>query len=134
VGTDLDDRIRNIENGSSGPCLERAIEMIEDGGSGLRRLANAWASGDIEELRRLIPLHAALHESHKAGKCAVALYGEQQVNAAIARQTDAFLAAAARALRDNRSTMAVVPMAEIFAPDGYAARLRAMGYEVVEPQ
>ena len=41
---------------------------------------------------------------------------------------------ASRALQENRSTMAVVPIAELFAPDGYLAGLRANGFEVVEPE
>ena len=30
--------------------------------------------------------------------------------------------------------MAVVPMSELFAPDGYLAALRAEGYEIEEPE
>jgi hypothetical protein len=45
-----------------------------------------------------------------------------------------WLGEAERALRNNRSTMAVVLMSELFAPNGYLAALRARGYEVVEPQ
>jgi len=36
-------------------------------------------------------------------------------------------------LRNNARTMAVVPMSELFAPDGYLAGLRAAGYEIEEP-
>jgi hypothetical protein len=36
-------------------------------------------------------------------------------------------------LQENKSTMAVVSLAELFAPDGYLAGLRARGYKVVEP-
>jgi hypothetical protein len=37
------------------------------------------------------------------------------------------------ALRNNVRTMAVVPMSELFSPDGYLAALRAAGYEIEEP-
>jgi len=46
---------------------------------------------------------------------------------------EAWLGTAERALLENKSTMAVVSMAELFAPDGYLAGLRARGYKVVEP-
>jgi hypothetical protein len=36
-------------------------------------------------------------------------------------------------LRENESTLAVVPIPELFATDGYLAALRAHGYEVIEP-
>jgi predicted ArsR family transcriptional regulator len=59
--------------------------------------------------------------------------GEQRANEFVARRTAAWLKEAERVLRDNKSTMAVVSMAELFAPDGYLAELRARGYKVVEP-
>jgi hypothetical protein len=37
-------------------------------------------------------------------------------------------------LRENQSTLAVVPMPELFATDGYLAALRVRGYVVVEPE
>lgn len=134
-GQTFDDYLENLERGSTVPCLEEAVENLDDGGSGIRRLANAWSVGDIDELRRLVPLYAALNQSHNASKCLVALYGgEQQANAYIERQTEAWLSAAERALHENRSTMAVVPIAELFDGEGYLARLREKGYEVVAPQ
>ena len=66
-------------------------------------------------------------------KCTVALYGEQPANDFIARRTQSWLSTAERVLRENQSTLAVVPITELFAPDGYLARLRALGSEVVEP-
>ena len=138
--TDLDtpgqtheEQLKNIEQGSTVPCLEMLVKMVEDGGSGLRRLANAWSVGDIEALRKLVPLYA-LQPDHHESKCSVALYGgEQRANEFVARRTEAWLRTAERALRDNKSTMAVVSMAELIAPDGYLADLRARGYAVVEP-
>jgi hypothetical protein len=76
----------------------------------------------------------ALQPTHQENNCTVALYGgEQRANEYVARRTEAWLSEAERALRENRSTMAVVSMAELFAPDGYLAGLRDRGYEVVEP-
>jgi hypothetical protein len=40
---------------------------------------------------------------------------------------------AKRALKNNTRTMAVVPMSELFASDGYLVALRVAGYEIEEP-
>jgi uncharacterized protein YbaP (TraB family) len=132
-GQTFEEHLNNIQQGSTVPCLEMMVKMVEDGGNGLRRLANAWSVGDIALLRQLVPLYA-LQPTHQENKCTVALYGgERRANEFVARRTEAWLNAAERALRENKRTMAVVSMAELFAPDGYLARLRARGYDVVEP-
>ena len=59
--------------------------------------------------------------------------GERQAAAYKRKRTQSWLAQAKRALRNNTRTMAVVPMSELFAPDGYLAALRAAGYEIEEP-
>jgi uncharacterized protein YbaP (TraB family) len=138
--TDLDtpgqtheEQLKNIVQGSTEPCLEMMVQIVADGGSGMRRLANAWSVGDIAALRQLVPVYA-LQPAHQENKCTVALYGgEQRANEFVARRTAAWLSEAERALRENRSTMAVVSMAELFAPDGYLAGLRTRGYKVAEP-
>ena len=133
AGQTHEEQLKNIEQGSTVPCLEMMVQLVEDGGSGLRRLVNAWSVGDIDALRQLVPVYA-LQPDHHENKCSVALYGgEQRANEFVARRTDVWLSEAERALRENESTMAVVSMAELFAPDGYLAGLRARGYKVVEP-
>ena len=128
-----EEHLKNIQESSTVPCLEMMVTIVEDGGSGLRRLANAWSIGDISALRQLVPLYA-LQPTHQESKCTVALYGgEQRANEFVARRTEAWLSAAERALRENKRTMAVISMAELFAPDGYLAGLRARGYKVEEP-
>lgn len=132
-GQTHEEHLKNVTQGSTVPCLEMMVQIVEDGGTGLRRLANAWSVGDIPALRQLVPVYA-LQPTHQESKCTVALYGgEQRANEFVARRTEAWLSAAERALRENKSTMAVVSMAELFAPDGYLAGLRARGYTVVEP-
>ena len=132
-GQTHEEHLKNIQQGSTVPCLEMMVQIVEDGGNGLRRLANAWSVGDIAALRQLVPVYA-LQPTHQESKCTVALYGgEQRANEFVARRTEAWLSAAERALRENKRTMAVVPIAELFAPDGYLASLRTRGYKVVEP-
>lgn len=132
-GQTHEEHLKNVTQGSTVPCLELMLQIVEDGGSGMRRLANAWSVGDISALRQLVPLYA-LQPTHQESICTVALYGgEQRANEFVARRTEAWVGAAERALRENKSTMAVVSMAELFAPDGYLAELRARGYQVEEP-
>jgi hypothetical protein len=45
----------------------------------------------------------------------------------------AWLAAAESALNYNRSSFATLPIVEFLGPDGWLAKLRAMGYSVEEP-
>jgi len=132
-GQTHEEHMKNVVEGSTVPCLEMMVKIVEDGGSGLKRLANAWSVGDIPTLRQLVPLYA-LQPTHQENDCTVALYGgEQRANEFVARRTEEWLSVAENALRTNKSTMAVVSMAELFAPDGYLAALRARGYKIVEP-
>jgi len=133
-GQTHEEHLKNIQQGSTVPCLEMMVTIVEDGGTGLRRLANAWSVGDIAALRQLVPLYA-LQPTHHESKCTVALYGgEKRADEFVARRTAEWLSTAERALRENKRTMAVVSISELFAPDGYLAELRARGYEVVEPK
>jgi len=128
------DRLKNWQNDSNAACLERLVAAIEDGGGGVRRLGNAWSTGNISALRRLVPAYSFSRDGFRAGECADAMHGgEQQSRYYNSRRIDGWLQEAERALRENRSTMAVVLMSELFTPDGYLAHLRARGYEVVEP-
>ena len=132
-GQTHEEHLHNIQEGSTVPCLEMMVAMVEDGGTGLTRLANAWSVGDIAALRQLVPQYA-LQRDHGESTCTEALYGgEQRANEFVARRTEAWLKEAERALKENRSTMAVISMSELFAPDGYLGELRARGYKVEEP-
>ena len=51
-----------------------------------------------------------------------------------ARLATAWIAAAERAVEQNASTVAVLPMREILEPAGLVAQLRARGYVVEEPK
>jgi hypothetical protein len=128
-------RLQTWQHDSNAACLDAVVDALEDGGSGVKRLANAWSVGDIDELRGLVPQFSFSRDGLRAGACAAAMRGgEQQLRAYDVSRMNGWLSEAERALRDNRSTMAVVLMSELFARDGYLAALRARGYEVVEAQ
>ncbi len=130
----FEDRLQNWQQDSNAVCLEQLVATIGDGGDGVRRLANAWSQGEIATLRELVPLYSFSRDGFRAGPCAAAMHGgEKQAAAYKRKRTQSWLAQAKRALRSNPRTMAVVPMSELFASDGYLAALRAEGYEIEEP-
>lgn len=135
VEVPFEERLQTVKDSAMEVCpLERVVKVIEDGGAGLRSLANAWAVGDIDALRRLVPEFGLFTDGYRSSACIAAAYnGQKKFDESIARRTASWLAEADRALRENESTLAVVPMPELFATDGYLAALRARGYEVVEP-
>jgi len=129
------ERLRNWQDASNAICLQRLVATIGDGGSGVRRLANAWSVGDISALRQLVPSYSFSRDGFRADECAAAMHGgEKQAREYKLRRTRAWLKEAKRVLRTNESTMAVVLMSELFASDGYLAALRAEGFEISEPQ
>lgn len=124
-----------LEHAPGDECLLPVVETLGDGGSGIRRLGNAWALGDIDPLRELVPAYAFVSESWGPGKLNVCQRGGPQRAAEYFEQRAAtWLLESARALRDNRSTMAVMPIGWLMDPDGYVAQMRARGFEVVEPE
>ena len=131
---DFDAYLESIRNGSTTPCLEVVVATLADGGAGVRALANAWAVGDIQQLRQLAPLYAADSTNHRAFECSASLYGSAQRARAIASlHARKLLGAAEAALAANPNTVLVVPIGELLAPDGYLAALGARGYKVLEP-
>jgi hypothetical protein len=131
----FEERLKNWQHDSNVVCLERLMGTIGDGGDGVRQLANAWSEGDIGALRQLVPSYSFSRDGFRADECAAAMHGGKRQAADYKRKrTQLWLQQAKRALRNNLRTMAVVPMSELFARDGYLAALRAEGYEIEEPQ
>ncbi|HKR77797.1 MAG TPA: TraB/GumN family protein, partial [Rhodanobacter sp.] len=112
-------------------CFNRTLDSIEHDVPAMTARANAWATGDLEELHRL-------PDSHRRDACVTAI-----TSAGFARQLGlddvpaqmqaVWLAAARKALADNATSFALLPMAELLSPTGYLARLRAEGYTVEAP-
>jgi hypothetical protein len=113
-------------------CFARTIAWLESDLELMRERAQAWATGDVETLRRSWP--RALGSA-----CIGAIMGAQVVQErgygdVLARVKEAWLAEAERALRDNESTVAVLWLSEILDADGYLAALREKGYTVEDPR
>ena len=95
--------------------------------------AHAWATADLDALERLPPL------PNPGLTCVMAIMSSQVAKellpSDIPEQVQArWIAEAERALRDNDTTFAIVPLAKLMRADGYAARLRAKGYVVDAPR
>jgi hypothetical protein len=131
----FEQRLRNWQQPVNEVCLKRLLDAIEDGGNGMLLLANAWSVGSISALRELVPRYSFSRDGFRAGECADAMHGgEQHAREYKARRTRFWLDEAERALKENRSTVAVVLMSELFEADGYLAGLRERGYQVTEPE
>jgi hypothetical protein len=128
-------RLKTWQNDANVVCLERVVDVLQDGGTGVKRLANAWSVGDIGELRELVRPYSFSRDGFRSDACAAAMRGgEKQASEFETERRQGWLKEAERALKHNRSTMAVTLMSDLLSDDGYIAQLRARGYEVVEPE
>ncbi len=94
--------------------------------------ASAWATGDVEALMT----SEALPNPNTA--CAAAIMSSQVAQTLLPLDVDrqlrtAWLDAAEHSLSRNRSTFALLPIAELTASDGQLDALRAKGYHIEAP-
>lgn len=113
-------------------CFEKTLTRLESDVETMQLRGNAWSVGSVVDLRELPYTDAA-------GACMDAL-----LDAAVAEKAGLstlpdrvkakWIAAAEAALEKNRSTFALLPIANILDEDkGYLAALKARGYTVEEP-
>jgi uncharacterized protein YbaP (TraB family) len=118
--------LAEISSAAEIACFDTIMKSIEIDLDAMRARANAWAIGEMELLRRF-DYPAAEADCWSALETAEGLQ-------ALKRQADAeWLASAERALTDNMTTFAVLPMRELLEADGLLEQLRARGYAVQEP-
>jgi hypothetical protein len=111
-------------------CFESLLTRVERELPLLRQRANAWSRGDVEALRRL-PLDDS--ESKCLGAATSSPRVAREYAEALRRVRQDWLLAAEGALLRNASSLAVVPLRELLAPDGLLVQLRTRGYAIVEP-
>jgi uncharacterized protein YbaP (TraB family) len=112
-------------------CFSRTLESIEHDLPAMTARANAWATGDLEALRQL-------PDSHRRDACVAAITSagfarQLGLDDVPARLEAAWLAAARKALADNTTSVALLPMGELLSSSGYLASLKAQGYTVEAP-
>lgn len=112
-------------------CFAKTIERIESDLVAMRTRANAWATGDVGVIRNLPTVdQRAACEAAVRDASFVKTLGAQNV---LAQVEAMWITAAETALRDNKVTLAVLPIARLTSRDGYLSKLRAKGYMVEEP-
>ncbi|MES2626261.1 MAG: TraB/GumN family protein [Pseudomonadota bacterium] len=110
-------------------CFASQLERMEKDLDGMKRRANAWAAGYVDELR-------SIHLPAEENVCERLFLESTEAGLmlTLTQQADAlWLDAAENALKTNQSTFAVLGMNDLLSDDGLFAELKTRGYEVVEP-
>lgn len=92
--------------------------------------ANAWSTGDIDALRSDWQF---TRDQDRAASCRALFQYLAPTAGAVRKTRDRAFTELRKALRRNRSTVALVLLEEVFDPDGVVARFRAAGYQVEAP-
>ncbi|MGA9336025.1 MAG: TraB/GumN family protein [Rudaea sp.] len=112
-------------------CFRKTLERIDVDVATMTARANAWATGDIEALRKL-----PQSDQMQACMAAISELGilrERGLTDVDERAQKVWLDAAQDALKRNTSTVAVESMRRLLAKDGFLARLKALGYTIDAP-
>ena len=113
-------------------CFRSVLDRLELEVAHASQRANAWAIGNLPELTRLVNkdrLPTCLEAFAK-----VEAMKESGILDATGQSRAKWLTAVDVALAANPTSFATLPMIEIVTPDGLLSKLRAKGYQIVEPQ
>jgi hypothetical protein len=114
-------------------CFTKTLDGLEGDLDAMRVRANAWANGNIAEIKRL-------DFAEREQACGDAVFNSQMAKNSPAlhnlreRMRAVWIEAVEKALADNASTFAVLQMKDIVDPKGLLADLQARGYTVESPK
>jgi len=114
-------------------CFTKTLDSLDVDLETMRVRANAWANGDIAEIR-------GLNFAERRDVCLDALMNSSIAkDAAELRQVrerlrTAWIRTAEKALANNTTTFAVLEIQDIVGPTSYLAALQARGYTVESPR
>jgi hypothetical protein len=114
-------------------CFTKTLDTMESDIDAMRERANAWANGNISQIR-------SLDFKERDDACGDALLNSGFAKNAPALQDvrgrirAAWLQAAEKALANNATTFAILRMQNVFDQKGYLAALQARGYTVESPK
>jgi uncharacterized protein YbaP (TraB family) len=94
--------------------------------------ANAWANGDIATLLKDTTVHDAQKEPEDCSNYAYFKFASRGTTLQKPLRDTAYRAAR-KWLSENRSTLILLPISELFEKNGLIARLRRAGYKVEQP-
>ena len=137
-------------------CFIRKLDTLESDVERSRDLANAWAQGNVGQLRQLIHVRSreesreellqdscafVLMTALEAGGSTDASRAKRTLDnvlwhaeqASVQSQID-WVAAAQKSLQKNPSTFALLSVADVLRSDGPLEKLRALGYSVEAPE
>lgn len=112
-------------------CLDVVLDAIEHQLPGFRARANAWATGDIDTLRK-VP-EGAYRDTCQSAITGAGFAKALGIDNLPMRIEGTWLAAADAALASNAQSFAVLPMHDLLDAHGYLAALQARGYVVTAP-
>ena len=119
--------IASAKSGNDLTCFSATLDFVQHDLDKIGERANAWAIGDIHTLRIA---RLANRGSCNPRRKLTQKYGAGDVPK---RLKAVWLASAESALEKNKVTIAILPMSEVLAKNGYLAALRAQGYKVEPP-
>ena len=126
--------LKNFKKSTLGDavCLARTMATLEQDIEAASQRANAWAKGDMDEMRKL---DFASREEACSGALmnSAAFDAEPEFKHMRARANEKWIASAEKALAANASTFAVLKIEDIFDPTGVISALAAKGYAVEQP-
>jgi len=111
-------------------CFTKTIERLETDLDAMRVRANAWAKGDIDVIRKLNYQDSSCTRAWTQN----AMLRERGFNDMDNRVREKWIVPVETALIANKSTVAIVPIRDILATDGYLAALAERGYKVEQPE
>jgi hypothetical protein len=112
-------------------CFTKTMDRIETDIEMMKRRANAWAKGDIAEIRALPATDQRIAcETAIMNASFVKTLGVQDISAQIEAT---WLAAIEKALATNKVTVSTLTIRQLSLPNNYLAKLKARGYSVEEP-
>lgn len=114
-------------------CLAKTIDSLDADVDAMRARANAWAVGELDDIRKLSFADRGAACSNALGSSAVATL-QPELKDMHARAAERWIAAAEKALATNASTFTVVHIKDILDPKGVIATLQAKGYTVEPPK
>ena len=107
-------------------CVAATLDRLETDLGAMRARADAWATGDIESLRRL-PFPA------QETTCGDAAATSPRFKALLQRARQGWLEAVSAALRERKVSLTTAPMQSLLRSGGIADQLRARGFVVEAP-
>lgn len=112
-------------------CLTATMDVVEHGMDRIITNANAWAVGDIDRIdTSLTARRDMLCTDTLSSASAARERGLPDIRSVMQER---WVAAAAEALKAREFTVAVLPISDLIAEEGYLHTLRQLGYDVESP-